>query len=246
MCVSVAYLRNPLAATEILFICLISTHRLWTISMALRMNSYTTLHAKLLSAAAWVLPLLIVALCLCHNIDVVYDPALSTCKTLITSEENIKLSAAILTFMLVMLPFAVTILSNLCLLYYAVVLSDQHRAATYKRALLTVFVLCGTFVLTGIPNMVRLLMPIFGKPCPISLQIFNTHIYLINSSCDSILFTITSRRFRNFIFKKILRFRVLQIGANNSVGSAQNLNLKKTMLSPHGSKVCAIEDISEM
>ena len=206
VCLVVAYLRNPLAATEILLICLISTHRVWTIRMALRADQYTPLHARVLAAAAWLLPLLIVVLCLCQNTGVEYDPLLSTCKALIVQEENTQMSAVVLIFSLVLLPFCITILGNLCLLYYAIILSRHHQGASYKGALVTVFALCGVFVITGIPNMVRLLLPPFGKSCPRALEIFNTHVYLINSSCDSILFTITSRRFRTFICRRILMF----------------------------------------
>ena len=91
------------------------------------------------------------------------------------------------------------------MLYYAVKLSSKHDGTSYRAALITAFSICGVFVLTAIPNMVRMMLPPLGQESPAFLEILNGHIYLINASCNAIIFTGTNRRFRKFIFRRFLK-----------------------------------------
>ena len=140
-----------------------------------------------------------------------FDPLLSTCVSKIIHHDDpeVKRWVMFLTLLLVIIPLIMTILSNLCMFYYAVKLSRRHANSSYRRAFFTVFAICGTFVVTSFPNMLRILLPPMGKTSPVSLEIINGHLYIINASCNSIILGITNRRFRNFVMR---RFFMCDVG----------------------------------
>lgn len=204
LCGLVACIRHPCAATEILLICLVSTHRIFTIKKALRVSTFTTGHAYCFVALSWILPTTILFIHVMYGVEVKFVPILSTCVSQIINDPRTKFITMILMLLLAVIPFAVTILSNFYMLYYAIKLSRRQSNTSFKRALSTVFAICGTFVITSLPNMVRILLPTIGKTSPQSLEIANGHIYLINASCNSIILTVINRRFRGFIVRRFL------------------------------------------
>ncbi|KAL5253418.1 hypothetical protein ACHWQZ_G013263 [Mnemiopsis leidyi] len=206
LCGLVAYLRHPFAATEILLICLVSCHRIFTIKQALRANSFTPRHAYLLTALSWILPQSVLVVSFLYSVDVKFVPLLSTCVNQIIhdTDPRVKMSVKVLMFLLVIVPFVLTIVTNICMFLYAVKLSRRHATASYRRAFFTVFAICGTFVVTSLPNMIRMLLPPMGKTSPVYLEVVNGHLYLINASCNSIILAITNRRFRMFVMRRVL------------------------------------------
>ena len=133
----------------------------------------------------------------------------------------------LLMFLLVIIPFVLTIVTNVCMFLYAVKLSRRHATASYRRAFFTVFAICGTFVVTSLPNMVRILLPPMGKTSPVSLEIVNGHLYLINASCNSIILAITNRRFRMFVIRRVLGRKMGMVAC--CCYSAENLDESATL-----------------
>ena len=185
---------------------MISGHRVWTIKMALRVDTFRVVHAHVLVSLAWILPMIVVlGVQFLYKIDVRFDRILSTCMSLLIDSEEAKIATFFSMLVFSIIPFIMTIGSNLAMLCYAIAASKKHSETSYSSALITVFSLCGFYVITSIPNVVRMMLPSLGKEPPMALEIFNGHLYLSTASCNSIIFTVTNRRFRTFILRRFLR-----------------------------------------
>ena len=145
------------------------------------------------------------------------------------------------TMLFIILPFLTTIVCNCIMLYYSVTLSQKHKDASYKGALITVLSLCGMFTISVTPYMIRVLLHVFNTKSPVWLDIVQAHFYLINASCNSILYSITNRRFKRFIVKNVSRvFCKTYHNAqffNNAPGNHSQGNITSNMVTVHNSSL---------
>ena len=146
--------------------------------------------------------------------NVRFDPLLATCVSQIIYDldSTTRISVVFLFIVLGILPFTVTIFSNLCMLFYAIQLSRKRANASFKRAFFTVFAICGVFVAISLPNMVRIILPMTNRDSPAALTILSGQLYLLNSSCNSIILGITNRRFRTLFFRRFFKSHVRFLG----------------------------------
>ena len=157
----------------------------------------------------WVIPVSIIAAVIIFNSTAFYDRTLSTCISDITKNKDAKEIVVTFTLLFIIVPYIITIMCNICMLYYSIGMSKKHPDASFKGALLTVCSISGMFTLSVTPYMVRVFLHAFVKGAPIALEIAQAHIYLINASCNPILYSITNLRFRKFIRKHSLRFMIM-------------------------------------
>eukprot|EP00116_Pleurobrachia_bachei_P006929 sb/3467191/ len=145
----------------------------------------------------------IIGVALYLRVPVSYDRLYSTCVMVWTEgSETIKLAAFVLTVLLILIPFLITIVCNLGLLGYVLKLQQtgEKRPTT---AFVTVFSICGLFTITNLPNMARILLPTFEVVPPDWLGVVNAHVYIINASCNAVILTVTNRRFRRFLLRRL-------------------------------------------
>ena len=223
-----------------MLVCVVTIHRVISLRCALRGDPVSTGAARIIAGTLWTISFLsIIGVALFLQVPVSYDRLYSTCVMVWTEgSETIKLAAFVLTVVLILIPFLITIVCNLGLLGYVLKLQQtgEKRPTT---AFVTVFSICGLFTITNLPNMARILLPTFQVDPPDWLAVVNAHVYIINASCNAVILTVTNRRFRRFLLKRLC-FRPisspLSLLSNGGTGNTNNHTAGTAGIRSHVSK----------
>ena len=95
----------------------------------------------------------------------------------------------------VFFPMCIIILTNLIILYIAGVVNNGPRT----KAVLTISLVCWTFVLSYAPLLVYYSLALLGKKLPGWFQIVSSYTVSINNIVNPVIYTFTNKRFSMFL-----------------------------------------------
>ena len=181
----------------------ISIHRMWTIHFSIA-RIILPKHARIMGWCSWLCGLAPPACAFFYKPAACFNQVIATCQSDFYDNEEAKHLIFLLVATLVFIPMILIIILN-CGMVFTAMGHAKRRAATSAstRALTTVTCVCGLFIVSVCPYVLVVIVKATGKTIPISYEILQAYIFLLNASGNPILYTLTNRRFKSFLLTKI-------------------------------------------
>lgn len=179
-----------------LTVLLITTYRLWLVTYPF--SSISGNKVKIISVVTWILASAGTIISLAYNSSSTFNPANGKCMSGVY--ENLKASVVlkIALIVIVMIPLFVITLGNIALCVIAIRSSKRQTKANYK-ALVMVCALSGIFIISWVPYVTYTFMKSKNPEISQTLDLLAFHCIYINAFANPILYTLTNRRFGNYV-----------------------------------------------
>ncbi|XP_063686084.1 galanin receptor 2a-like [Bolinopsis microptera] len=226
ICYLTAFCQFVPGAVEIITLTCISAYRWYMVRFPFRRTPKafaTKVLILLMWLAAMTFPVIFVT---ANKSRAIFDVRTLACSTNIGFHHRYLALAALFFFGI--LPVALTIILNLYTLACAFwITHSTSPAKTYnKQALITVNAICWIFVLSWVPYIIRAIMATLSIPLPLWFYTMQYNLNIISLTFNPIVYTITNRRFRRFILRRISRIVSSQLPL--SLRSAGKMNVITT------------------
>ncbi|KAL5266576.1 hypothetical protein ACHWQZ_G003825 [Mnemiopsis leidyi] len=124
-------------------------------------------------------------------------------------------------FLFGIIPVTLTINLNLYILacaFWITPASPSASARKYNRqALITVNAICWIFVLSWVPYVVRAILTLISIPLPLWFYTMQYNLNIISLTFNPIVYTITNRKFRRFLARRIARLSFMLVISRRSL-----------------------------
>ena len=179
-----------------LTVLLITTYRIWLVTYPF--SSISEIKVKIIAITTWILASAGTVISLSYNSSSTFNPANGKCMSGVY--ENLKAMALlkIALILIVMIPLFVITVENIALCVIAVRSSIRQTKANYK-ALVMVCALSGIFIISWVPYVTYTLMKSKNPEISQTLDLLAFHCIYINAFANPILYTLTNKRFGNYV-----------------------------------------------
>ena len=109
-----------------------------------------------------------------------------------------------LTIIFVWIPLIILITTNIILLYVVTKYNPKGRKLPNRAALITVTMLCWGFLITYVPWIIWILL-VTTSTAPTWLKMFANNCFSLNYFLNPCIYTLTNKRFRDFVTRKYRR-----------------------------------------
>ena len=211
ICYWTAFSQFVPGTVEIITLTSISAYRCYMVKFPFRRPPKavpTKVLIVLMWLAAMIFPVIFVA---ANQSTAIFDVRTLACTTNVgLHHRHLALSAL---FLFGIVPVTLTINLNLYILACAIWITPTSPSArTYnKQALITVNAICWIFVLSWVPYVVRAVMTLMSLPLPLWFYTMQYNLNIISLTFNPIVYSITNRKFRRFLSRRIARLSFMLV-----------------------------------
>ena len=173
----------------------ITSYRLYIIRSPF--SSITTKSARVVTALTWLIGCIPVAVFVGYKSKSEFHPENARCLSDIYDNASAKIPVMILVGLIVILPLLIITVFNIILSVIAV----RHNRSPDKnyKALVMVCSLSGLFIISWSPYIVYTVLKAKSTSLPAALDLAAFHCIFLNSFGNPILYTLTNRRFSQYV-----------------------------------------------
>ena len=222
LCYLTAFSQFVPGAVEIITLTCISAYRWYMVRFPFRKPPKAFL-TKILVLIIWLVAMLFPITFLAANkSSAVFDVRTLACTTNVGLHHRYLALSAL--FLFGILPVTLTIIFNLYTLACAFwITPTKSPSRSYNRqALVTVNAICWIFVLSWVPYLVRAISAVLSRPLPYWFYTMQYNLNIISLTFNPLVYTITNRKFRRFLSRRILRVNDISIKSRRSMANIRN------------------------
>ena len=174
-------------------ILLITSFRLWLVTHPLSVVS--KFWVRIMVIAIWIIASSGSVISISYNSTSAFNPRNGKC----ASDVYDNLKGGIALGIILVLPLIITTIQNAFLCAIAMKTSRSSQDNTNYKALVMVCVLSGVFILSYIPLIIYSLMKSKDQDISPNLELVTLHCFMINAFVNPILYTLTNKRFGEYV-----------------------------------------------
>ena len=186
-----------------LTVLLITSYRLWLVTHPFSSTSKNK--ARIVVAITWVLASAGTVISLSYKSSSTFNPKNGKCTSEIYVIKEAEAIFKIAVGVIIMIPLLVITVENIILCVIAVKSSRmQENSKPNYKALVMVCALSGIFILSWVPYVIYSFMISKNPDVPKAVELLSFHCIYINAFANPILYTLTNRRFGEYVRSLLL------------------------------------------
>ena len=213
-CIAALFMTNVGGVAEILILATISLYRALSLKYPLQTLAIcSTNKAKKVLVLIWVLAWTPPLISLLSNSTIYYEPKKIGCTSVAYYSSWSKVVVTLAMILLAGIPMLCIVVSNfvICII---VIRAKRKRnrlsicsnnANGNLKTVYTVSMVCLLFIVSWCPYIVRVTADAVGAPFPVWFHIFQIHLLSLNVALNPVIYTITSKSFREVVMSKVFR-----------------------------------------
>ena len=189
---------------NILTVLAITAYRLHLLRHPLSTVSRCT--GKIGLVVIWVIASSTTITCFAYKSDSVFSQKSAKCLSTIYINKDASLHIRVQTGIIIIVPLISIVIINILLFIISFKSSKKYKTSTERnsaRALLTVCALSSVFIVSWIPYLIYLMWKGVNPDLPVAVEQTALSCIMVNSFCNPVLYTMTNRRFGNYVWSMI-------------------------------------------